>query len=68
MSMFGSAYVCMQLFSLMNLNKSRFRSKLADMHLSSMLKVAMTQSLVPDIDLLTNAKRCQVSLNRTANV
>jgi len=66
MSMFGSTYACEQLFSLMNLNKSRFRSQLTDSHLNATLKVATAQTLVPDINMLTNAKRCQVSSSHSA--
>lgn len=60
MSMFGSTYVCGQLFSVMNLNKSRLRSRLTDEHLKSTMKIATAQSLVPNIDALVQAKRCQV--------
>lgn len=61
MSMFGSSYVCEQLFSVMNLNKSRLRSRLTDEHLNSIMKIATAQSIVPNIDVLVQAKRCQVS-------
>ena len=61
MSMFGSTYVCEQLFSVMKLNKSRLRSQLTDEHHNSTLKVATAQPLVPNIDALVQAKRCQVS-------
>ena len=61
MAMFGSTYVCEQLFSVMKLNKSRLRSQLTDGHLNSTLKVATAQSLLPNIDALVQAKRCQVS-------
>jgi len=64
--MFASTYVCEQLFSSINLNKSRFRSQLTDAHLNSTLKVATAQHLVPDINMLVNAKICQVSSSRNA--
>ena len=47
----SSTYVCEYLFSLMNLNKSRFQSHLTDVHLNSTLKVTTAQSLVPDINV-----------------
>ena len=37
MSTYASTYVCEQLFSLMNLNKSRFRYQLTDANLNSTL-------------------------------
>ena len=61
MSMFDSTYASEQLFSLMNLNKSQFQLQLTDSHLNATLKVVTAQTLVPDINLLTNAKQCQVS-------
>jgi len=60
MSMFTNTYVCEQMFSL-SLSKSRFRSELTEAHLNLTLKVATAQSLVPDINILVNAKRCQIS-------
>jgi len=66
MSMFASTYVGEQLLSFMNLNKSRFQSQWTGMQLSSTLKFATTQSLVPDINMLVNAKRCQVSSSHSA--
>ena len=46
-----------RLFTLINLNKSRFRSQLTNAHFNSLLKVATAQTLVPDMNLLTVAKR-----------
>lgn len=37
---FGSTYVCEQTFSVMNYNKSRYKSWLTDKHLSSVLRIA----------------------------
>jgi len=37
------------------------QSQLTDVHLNSVLKVATAQSLVPDINMLSIAKRCQAS-------
>ena len=50
----------------MNLNKSRFRSQPTDSYLNATLKVATAQTLVPNINFLTNAKRCQVSSSHSA--
>ena len=53
---------------MMNLNKSRLRSQLIYEHLNSTLKVATAQPLVPNIDALVQAKKCQFSgSNSTIN-
>ena len=61
LSMFGSTYLCEQLFSLMMINKTSHRSHLTDEHLHSVLEISSAQSLTPDIDGLASRKRCQVS-------
>lgn len=61
LSMFGSTYLCEQLFSLMKINKSKHRSRLTNEHLQSTLRIASAQDISPDIDELTLCKRCQVS-------
>lgn len=60
LSMFGSTYVCEQLFSVMKLNKTKHRSQLKDSRLNSVLHIA-TRNTRPDIDMLVQKKRCQVS-------
>jgi len=40
---------------------SLLRSHLTNAHLNSTSKAATAQSLLPDIDMLTTAKGCQVS-------
>ena len=50
MSMFGSTYSCKQMFSIMNLNKTLYRSRLTDQHLVSVLKVATAKDIKPRID------------------
>uniref|UniRef100_A0A3Q4BVI9 HAT C-terminal dimerisation domain-containing protein n=1 Tax=Mola mola TaxID=94237 RepID=A0A3Q4BVI9_MOLML len=50
LSMFEGTYLCEQLFSVMNLNKTRHRSRLTDDNLHA-----------PDIDRLTSGKCCQTS-------
>jgi len=65
--MFGTTYLCEQVFSAMNINKTKLRSRLTHALLNDILNVAATQDLTPDIDTLLKAKRCQVSgvgLNR----
>jgi len=59
--MFGTTYLCEQVFSVMNINKTKLRSRLTHAHLNDILKVAAAQDLTPDIDTLVKAKRCQVS-------
>lgn len=60
LSMFGSSYVCEQMFSTMNINKSKHRSRLTDEHLQSILKINTT-SLTPNIEEIMKSKRSQVS-------
>ncbi|XP_074488096.1 general transcription factor II-I repeat domain-containing protein 2-like [Sebastes fasciatus] len=61
LSMFGSTYLCEQLFSLMKINKTSHRSRLTDEHLHSILRISSAQSLTPNIDELASKMRCQVS-------
>jgi len=49
----------------MNINKTKLRSKLIHKHLNEILKLAATQDMMPDIDALVQAKRCQVSGTNT---
>jgi len=65
--MFGTTYLCEQVFSVMNINKTKLRSRLTHANLNDILKVAATLDLAPDIDALGKARRRQVSgvgLNR----
>ncbi|KAJ8375466.1 hypothetical protein SKAU_G00060460 [Synaphobranchus kaupii] len=57
LSMFGSTYLCEQLFSLMKLNKTSHRSRLTDEHLHSILRISSAQSLTPNIDELVQKMR-----------
>ncbi|XP_063735205.1 general transcription factor II-I repeat domain-containing protein 2-like [Eleginops maclovinus] len=61
LSMFGSTYLCEQLFSLMKINKTSHRTRLTDEHLHSILRISSAQSLTPDIDELVTKIRHQVS-------
>lgn len=61
MYLFGSTNLCEKLFSTMNFNKSKFRSKLKDEHLKAMLRVSVASSLEPNVAKLCERKRCQVS-------
>jgi len=45
----------------MNINKTKLRSRLTHKHLNDILKLAATQDVMPNIDALVKAKRCQVS-------
>lgn len=64
MAMFGSTYICEQLFSIMKINKSSHRSRLTDEHLSALMKVTAAQEITPEIDKLASLKRCQASSQR----
>lgn len=61
LSMFGSTYLCEQLFSLMKINKTSHRSRLTDEHLHSILRISSTQSLSPNIHELVSSMRHKVS-------
>jgi hypothetical protein len=60
MSLFGSTYVCEQLFSTMNLIKNDHRSRLGDGRLESCVRVAIS-SIPTDIDRIVASKQCQNS-------
>ncbi|XP_076744961.1 general transcription factor II-I repeat domain-containing protein 2-like [Maylandia zebra] len=51
LALFDSTFVCEQTFSVMNINKASHRSKLTDLHLRSILRIATTK-LTPDFDAL----------------
>ena len=59
--MFGTTYLCEQVFSVMNIKKTKLRSRLTNKHLNNILKLATTQDVMPNIYALVEAKRCQVS-------
>ncbi|XP_055490979.1 general transcription factor II-I repeat domain-containing protein 2A-like [Leucoraja erinacea] len=58
-SMFGSTYMCEQLFSKMKYTKSKLRNRLTDAHLDGILHLA-SSNLSPDIERLSSVKQ-QVS-------
>ncbi|XP_064080582.1 general transcription factor II-I repeat domain-containing protein 2B-like [Macrobrachium nipponense] len=60
MAVFGSTYICEQLFSKMNLVKNKYRSVLPDEPLECTLRVA-TSSIQPDIDELVSQMQHQPS-------
>lgn len=59
--MFGTTYLCEQVFSVMSINQTELRSRLTHRHSNHILKLAAAQDVKPDIDELVKAKRCQVS-------
>ena len=60
-SMFGSTYLCEQLFSVMNINKSNIRSCINNAHLGAILKVVSANKISPEIEKLVAQKRNQIS-------
>ena len=58
--MFGSSYLCEQMFSVMNINKNQYRSKLSDEHLNSILKIN-TSEMTPNIEDIMKTKRSKLS-------
>ena len=54
-SIFGSTYICEQLFSKMKFTKSKLRTKLTDSHLDGILCLT-TSSLKPNIQKLVQNK------------
>ena len=59
--MFGSKYLCEQLFCVMKMNKNPHKSCLTDAHLHSILRVSTEQNLTQNINELAAKKRCQTS-------
>ena len=59
--LFGSTYICEQTFSTMNINKTKLRSNLTDVHLQSLLRIS-TSNMQPDFkQLVNNFDRPQMS-------
>lgn len=64
LAMFGSTYLCEQLFSILKNNKTPERSRLTDQHVQSILKVTAANDIQPNFEDLIKDKRCQVSSKR----
>ena len=60
-AMFGSTYVCEQFFSSMKVNKTVLTSCLTDEHLQATLRLFSADKLKPNIKVLVDEKRCQLS-------
>ena len=58
--LFGSTYLCEQVFSRMNHVNSPVRSLLSDSHMENSLRIA-TSSILPNIAKLVREKQCQTS-------
>lgn len=61
LAMFGSTYLCEQLFSSLKNNKTAERSRLTDQHVQSILKIVAAKQIEPNFDDLVRDKRCQGS-------
>lgn len=55
--LFGTAYLC-ELAFVMNINMSKLCNQLS--HLNGIMKIATAQELVPHVNRLVKAKKCQV--------
>ncbi|XP_061403616.1 general transcription factor II-I repeat domain-containing protein 2B-like [Lethenteron reissneri] len=55
LSLFGSTYLCEQIFSVVNLNKNRLRSRKSDSHLRDILHISST-ALKPDLISLLKSR------------
>ena len=59
--LFGSTYICEQTFSTMNINKTKLRSNLTDVHVQSLLRIS-TSDMQPEFkQLVDNFDRPQMS-------
>ena len=61
MCLFGSAYMCEKLFSTMNFNKSKYRTRLTDAYLEAVLRVSTATSIRVNMAQLCEQKHCRVS-------
>ncbi|KII62992.1 hypothetical protein RF11_05772 [Thelohanellus kitauei] len=61
LEMLRTIYVCEQLFSVMDINTSKYRSKLTQTHLNAAFKVSSAQTLTSDLWGLVSVKFCQIS-------
>lgn len=59
-SLFGSTYICEQLFSRMKNLKSKLRNRIADTHLENSLQIA-TSDIKANVDKIVKEKQCQIS-------
>lgn len=55
LSLFGSTYLCEKTFSVMNLNKSRVRTRLTDSHLRDILRIN-TSAFEPDLAVVLQSR------------
>lgn len=59
--LFGSTCLCEKLVSTMTFNKSKYRSRLSDVHLQATLRFSTATSLSTNVAQLSEKERCQVS-------
>ena len=64
MCLFGSTYLCEKLFSTLNFNKSKYRSRLTNEHLQAVLRVSTASSLKANVARLCENKRSQISTSK----
>ena len=59
--MFGSTYICEQLFSMFRLNKNHQRLSLTNEHLPLILRLELSQTLQLDFKFSSSEKRHEIS-------
>jgi len=58
-SMFGSTYLCEQLFSTMKFKKTKNLTRITEENLNACLKLSSANKIKPNIDYLVSKKQCQ---------
>ena len=64
MCLFGSTYLCETLFSTLNFNKSKYRSRLTNEHLQAVLRVSTASSRKANVARLCENKPSQISTSK----
>ena len=63
-TMFGSTYLCEQLFSSLKFHKLENRISLTNEHLNDCMKITFANSFKPNIEKIVSEMQCHVSTNK----